>query len=125
VVKLFLIMLLVCLAANGLLFTEAESQTCPGPNMTQEWIECHNAVVQACALVPRDESEACKEAALRRYFAKRQRPGVVPVKRMAVPAEPPHKGKLLDLQRGALHLSSARWTVLRPHEARSVLHQPR
>jgi hypothetical protein len=96
--KLFSITGLVFVAAIiGFWFTEADSQTCPGPNMTHEWIECHNAMLHACALVPRGESEACRETAISRYLlkrqvAQRQRPGVSPVSAWQCPLSHPIKG---------------------------------
>ena len=63
---------------------QAESQSCPGAPMSEEWSECRRAVLSACAFVSPRESAACELAALRGYLAarppvaQRREPGVRP-----------------------------------------------
>jgi hypothetical protein len=50
---------------------EASAQACPGGVMTQEWIDCKEYVLHACAFAP--STSNCEEQALRQYLQVRSR----------------------------------------------------
>lgn len=62
----------VCFCRNWAYSTARQSSELPGGLMTQEWTDCNNAVLNACALVGTQELAACRSAALQRYLATRK-----------------------------------------------------
>ena len=64
---------LVLFFAGVLLWTsDARAQSCPGTLMSQEWIECKQFVLGACAYVGPRESSSCEIAALRQFLQLQQ-----------------------------------------------------
>jgi hypothetical protein len=70
--KKFLLAMVFTLAILPLSPKRAESQSCPGSPMSEEWSECKRAVLSACAYVSPRESAACELAALQGYLAARK-----------------------------------------------------
>jgi hypothetical protein len=66
------LMTIVLMLWIGLLPQKAIAQNCPGTLMSQEWTECHNEVINSCAFVSPSQSDACRAAALRRWYYQTQ-----------------------------------------------------
>ncbi len=69
--RLFLVVALLTPFARIDSGTAAQA-VCPGDFMTQEWIGCRKAVIDACAFVGPSQSSACEAAALQRYLPTQQ-----------------------------------------------------
>ena len=95
--KLFLIVSGFVFGLIGVFSPKAEAQGCPGSPTSQEWIACHNAVINACAFAGFREVDACRARALQRYIggltvAKGPSGGVRPVNAFNCPSTHPIKG---------------------------------
>jgi hypothetical protein len=83
---LLLVLIVFAIAGRGVPIQEASAQTCPGGLMTQEWIDCKEYVLHACAFAPPGSN--CENVALMQYaqFRRRQQ------QQMQCPSTHPIKG---------------------------------
>jgi len=97
--KKILVAVVIAVAVHSVWPREAESQSCPGVPMSEEWVECKRVVLSACAYVSPRESAACELGAIRAYLAarrpvvaQRREPGIRPANAWDCPGTYPIKG---------------------------------